>query len=322
MERGVVPERKSCRGPSRNADRTGTNMSMWGLRLMFAAAMVFACAATAAEIHLTDDSGRAVTLKQPARRIVSLAPHITELLFAAGAGARVVGTTSYSDYPAAAKRIPRIGDSAELDLEQIIALQPDLIVVWQQGSGQRQLDKLLQLGIPVFYSEPRRLSDIARSLEQFGMLADTEAVALPAAHAFAARVAALRARYASRPPVSVFYQIWRKPLMTINGDQIISDVIRLCGGKNVFANLKPLVPNISTEAVLAMDPEVIFGSSTDSSSQDPLQNWKKWPHLKAVARDNLFAIQSDLIARPTPRVLLGAQQVCEDLELARSRRPR
>lgn len=278
--------------------------------------------AAAGQIQLTDDSGRAVTLKQPARRIISLAPHITELLFAAGAGDRVVGAVEHSDYPAAAQGVARIGDSAQLDLERIIGLKPDLIVVWQHGNAQRQLDKLLLLGIPVFYNEPRRLPDIARSLEQFGRLAGTQTVALAAARSVTARLGELGARHRTRPQVRVFYQIWGKPLLTINGDQIISDVIRLCGGENVFADLSPLVPSISTEAVVTMDPEAIFGSSTELSAADKLDGWKKWPHLNAVARNNLFVIHSDLMHRHTPRILLGAQQLCGDLEVARSRRPK
>ncbi|MBE0621489.1 MAG: ABC transporter substrate-binding protein, partial [Burkholderiales bacterium] len=141
-------------------------------------------AAGAAEIRLTDDAGRSVSLKQPAQRIISLTPHMTELLFAAGAGAHVVGTVEYSNYPPEAQRIARIGDSAQLDLERIVALKPDLIVVWQYGNAQRQLDKLLRLGIPVYYNEPRRLPDIARAIEQLGRLAGTDAIALPAAQAF------------------------------------------------------------------------------------------------------------------------------------------
>lgn len=280
------------------------------------------CAATAAEIHLTDDSGRSVTLGQPARRIISFAPHITELLFAAGAGERVVGGVEYSDYPEAARRIARIGDSAQLDLERIVGLRPDLIVVWRHGNAQRQIDKLLQLGIPVYYNEPRRLPDIGRAIEQFGRLAGTEAVARPAARAFDARVAELRARYAGRPRVTVFYQIWDKPLMTINDDQLISDVIRLCGGENVFGDLKPLVPTIPTESVVTADPEAIFGSIAEVNTRGKPEGWRNWPHLKAVARDNLFVIHSDLISRHTPRVLQGARQMCEHLEVARSRRPK
>jgi len=290
------------------------------LHWVLAAALALGSTAAGAEIRLTDDSGRSVLLKQPAQRIISLTPHMTELLFAAGAGEHVVGTVEYSNYPPAAQRIARIGDSAQLDLERIVALKPDLIVVWQYGNAQRQLDKLLRLGIPVYYNEPRQLADIARAIEQLGRLAGTEMVALPAARAFVARAAELRQRYAGRAQVTVFYQIWDKPLMTVNGDHLISDVMRLCGGRNVFAGLKLLTPEITTEAVLAADPEAIGGVSAEAGQAEDLDQWKKWPRLKAVARNNLFAIHSDLISRNTPRVLDGAQQLCGHLDAARAKR--
>jgi iron complex transport system substrate-binding protein len=290
------------------------------LHCVLAAALALGGVAVAAEIRLTDDSGRSVTLKQPAQRIISLTPHMTELLFAAGAGGHVVGTVEYSNYPDAAQRIARIGDSAQLDLERIVALRPDLIVVWQYGNAQRQLDKLLRLGIPVYYNEPRRLADIARAIEQLGRLAGTETVALSAARAFVARADGLRQRYAGRAPVAVFYQIWDKPLMTVNGDHLISDVIRLCGGRNLFAGLKPLTPEISTEAVLAADPEAIGGVTAEAGQAGNLERWKAWPRLQAVARDNLFVIHADLISRNTPRILDGAEQMCEQLDAARARR--
>lgn len=276
--------------------------------------------AAAAEIRLIDDAGRSLSLEQPARRIISLTPHLTELLFAAGAGAQVVGTVEYSNYPPAAQRIARIGDSAQLDLERILALKPDLVVVWQSGNAQRQLDKLLRLGIPVYYNEPRRLPDIARSIEQLGRLAGTEAVALPAAHAFVARAAELRRRYAGRAPVSLFYQIWDHPLLTVNGEHLISDVIGMCGGRNPFAGLGPLTPEISIEAVLAADPEAIAGMGTGADQAGSLQAWKRWPRLQAVERGNLFVIDSDLISRNTPRILDGARELCEHLVTVRARR--
>ena len=294
-------------------------------RLMIAAlALVSAAAAGAAttEVRLTDDAGRSVILKQPAQRIISLTPHLTELLFAAGAGAHVVGTVEFSDYPQAARRIERIGDSARLDLERIVALKPDLVVVWRDGNAQRQLDRLLQLGIPVYYNEPRRLPDIARSIEQLGRLAGTEEAALPATHAFLARLDELRTRYAGRAPVAVFFQIWDRPLMTVNGDHLISDVIRLCGGRNVFAGLKNLTPEISTEAVLAADPEAIVGMRADAGQTGSLDAWKKWPRLQAVARGDLFLVDADLISRDTPRILDGARELCESLAAARARRGR
>ena len=276
--------------------------------------------AAAAEIRLTDDAGRNLILKQPARRIISLAPHLTELLFAAGAGGQTVGTVEYSDYPRAAQAIARIGDNAQLDLERIVALKPDLVVVWQNGNAQRQLEKLLSLGIPVFYNEPRRLPDIARAIEQLGRLAGTEAAALPAAREFRAREAELRGRYAGRAPVTLFFQIWDRPLLTVNGGHLISDVIQLCGGQNVFAGLKPLTPEIPTEAVLAAEPEAIVGVTAEAGQPGDLDQWKPWPRLKAVARGNLFTIGSDTISRNTPRILDGARALCEHLAAARARR--
>ncbi|MFH1604968.1 MAG: cobalamin-binding protein [Pseudomonadota bacterium] len=290
------------------------------LRSLFAIVIALDGTMAAAQIRLADDSGRSVSLARPAERIISLAPNMTELLFSAGAGSHVVGTVEYSNYPQAAQRIVRIGDSAQLDLERIVALKPDLILVWQAGNAQRQLDNLLRLGIPVFYSDPRRIDDIARAIEQFGRLAGTEMIARPMARAFSARAAQLRARYAGREPVTLFYQIWDEPLMTVNGDHLISDVIAMCGGKNVFAGLKPLVPTISIEAVLAADPEAIGGVTAEAGRPGNLEAWKAWPRLRAVARGNLFVIHSDLISRDTPRILEGARELCEQLDAARTRR--
>ncbi len=307
-------------GPGANAasvDRAAGTLLRW----LLAAALAVASAGGSAAISVTDDSGRKLTLARPAQRIISLTPHMTELLFAAGAGERVVGTVEYSNYPAAAERIQRIGDSAQLDLERIVALKPDLIVVWKNGNAQRQLDKLLRLGVPVFYNEPRRLADIARAIEQLGRLAGTESIATPAASAFIRRAAELERRYAGRTPVTVFFQIWDKPLLTVNADHLISDVIRLCGGQNVFAGVTHLTPEISTEAVLALNPEAIVGVTGEAGQAEALEQWKKWPRVTAVARRNLFFIDSDLISRNAPRVLDGAGQLCAHLEAARARRP-
>lgn len=290
--------------------------------LTFLLATAAMAGTAAADIRMVDDHGRTVALAQPARRIVSLAPHVTELLYAAGAGERIVGAVDYSDYPEAAKSIPRVGSNRQLDLERILTLKPDLIVVWLHGNAQRQLDRLLTLGIPVFYNEPQRLGDIARSIEQFGRLAGTEAAAQRAARAFSARETDLRARYAGRPPVRVFYQIWEKPLMTINGQHLISDVLRLCGGHNIFADLAPRVPVLATETVVAADPEAIGTALIGAEVRKGLDSWKKWPRITASARDNFFYIPSDFISRHTPRILEGAQQMCESLEAARLKRPR
>lgn len=277
--------------------------------------------AARAEISLTDDSGASLRLSRPATRIVSLAPHITETLFSAGAGNRIVGAVEYSDYPAAAKAIPRIGGYSRLDLEAIAASQPDLAIGWLSGNSPAHLDKLRALGIPVFLVQPHGLDDVAVNLERFGRLAGSDTAAQAAARTYRARLAELRSRYTSRSPVRVFYQVWNSPLMTIGGSQIITDVIRLCGGENVFADLAPLAPRVTVEAVLARDPEVIVASGMGEARPEWLDDWRKWPQLTAVKHDNLFFIPPDLIQRPTPRLLEGATRLCEQLEAARGKRP-
>lgn len=295
--------------------------------IRFALAAPLFCAAALhaqAAITVTDDSGASVTLPAPAQRVISLAPHVTELLYAAGGGAKVVGAVSYSDFPPEAKQLPRVGDNKALDLERIVALKPDLIVVWRHGNAQRQLDRLREMHIPLFFSEPHHLDDVAVSLTKLGQLLGTSPAADAAAAAYRQDIVKLRSRYANRPPVSVFYQVWDQPLMTLNGAHMVSDVIALCGGRNVFAQLEPLVPTVSTEAVLAANPEAIVTAAPGATQPDTtlpqLGQWRAWPSLTAVANNNLFAIDGDLINRPAPRIAQGARQLCEDLEVARSRR--
>ncbi|TDV34648.1 iron complex transport system substrate-binding protein [Paraburkholderia caballeronis] len=292
---------------------------------LVAAAVLAASVGAHAAVTATDDTGATVTLIAPAARIISLAPHATELIYAAGGGAKLVGAVAYSDYPPQAKDVPRVGDNRSLDLERIAALRPDLIVVWRHGNAQQQIDRLRDLGIPLFFSEPRRLDDVATDLTRLGALLGTQAAAQPAADAYRRDIAQLRARYATHPAVDVFYQVWDQPLMTINGSQMISDVIALCGGRNVFAALQPLAPTVSTEAVLAANPEAIVTASQGATAPDRplpgLDRWRAWPTLTAVARGNLFAIDGDLLSRPAPRIAQGAALLCKDLEIARGRRP-
>ena len=275
-------------------------------------------------ITVIDDSGASVTLAKPAERVVSLAPHVTELLFAAGGGARIVGAVTYSDYPKEAQAIPRVGDNKALDLERIVALHPDLIVVWRHGNAARQMDRLEALGVPIYFSEPKHLDDIAASIDKLGALLGTQTTARTNADAFMRDIARLRARYSQRPPVSVFYQVWDDPLMTLNRDNVFDEVIGLCGGVNVFAAERPRVPTISTEAVLAVNPEAIVTATPGATKPDralpALDRWKRWPSLTAVSRGNLFGIDGDLINRPTPRLALGAAELCRDLDAAREKR--
>jgi iron complex transport system substrate-binding protein len=273
-----------------------------------------------AEIVVQDDTGATVRLAQPARRIISLAPHITETLFAAGLGERLVGVVDYSDFPEAARKLPRIGGYARLDLEAIAALKPELAIGWASGNSAAHIDKLRALGIPVYLVEPVRIDDVATQLEHYGELAGTREVAAAAAADFRNRLAGLRARYGTRPKVRTFYQIWKQPLMTVGGGQIISDAISLCGGENVFGKLKALAPTVSIEAVIAADPEAIVASGMDEARPEWLDDWRQWRTMTAVKRDNLFFVPPDLIQRHTPRLVDGAARLCAHLDMARSRR--
>ncbi|NIF45693.1 cobalamin-binding protein [Burkholderia sp. Tr-862] len=278
-----------------------------------------------ADVTARDDTGNTVTLPAPAQRVISLAPHATELVYAAGGGAKLVGTVTYSDYPPAAQAVPRVGDNKALDLERIAALKPDLIVVWRHGNAERQTDALRALHIPLFFSEPKHLDDVATSLRQLGTLLGTAPVADAAAASFSRDIAALRARYAARASVTMFFQVWDRPLTTLNGEHLFNEVIALCGGRNVFAALKPLAPSVTDEAVLAANPEAIVTTSAGATRSDAplpsLARWRAWPALTAVARNNLFAIDGDLLTRPSPRIAQGAAALCEDLDAARARRP-
>jgi iron complex transport system substrate-binding protein len=242
------------------------------------------------------------------------------MLFAAGAGERVVGAVDYSDYPEAAQRIARVGGYTRIDLEAVAALRPDLVIGWQSGNREGDLARLQALGIPVYLSEPRNLEDVARNLERLGQLAASEPAAQAAASAFRARREHLAATYSARDKVRVFYQIWDRPLMTVNDHHLIADVIRLCGGANVFGEVAHLTPTIGVEAVLAANPEVIVASGMGEARPEWLDQWSRWPQLEAARRDNLFFIPPELIQRHTPRILDGAARLCGQVETARKRR--
>jgi iron complex transport system substrate-binding protein len=289
-------------------------------RLVLAAVAWAAFVQPAQGLEVVDDAGRRVVLARPAARIVSLAPHVTELLYAAGAGARVVGAVAFSDHPPEAQRLPRVGDTHALDLERIVALDPDLVVAWRSGSPAAQLDVLAALGIPVYWSEPRTLDAIGDAIERLGTLAGTTAAAQAAAGAYRERLAALRARHRDRAPVGVFHQILDQPLMTVNGRHMISQVVALCGGRNVFADLGPLAAQVAVEAVLEADPEVI-GTAGEGGPRDAgLGAWLAWPRLTAVARGNLYVVEHELISRSVPRILDGVERICAALDAARARR--
>ena len=279
-----------------------------------------ALAATAgAQVQVRDDTGQMVTLNAPARRVISLAPHVTELIYAAGGGARLVGVVSHSDYPEAAKQVPRVGDNRQVDIERVLALKPDLLVVWLHGNAERQLEPLRRLGVPLFYSEPTKLEAIPETLLKLGTLMGSEPQAQAAAGQFRQRLAGLRQHYAQARPLRVFYQVWDQPLYTLNGQHMVSDVLRLCGGVNIFADLPVTAPTVTQEAVIAADPDVILAG--EMSGRGAADGWKRFPRMRAVRQQQLYTLNGDLLHRPGPRILDGASQVCQRLAQARAQRP-
>lgn len=288
----------------------------------FAALLALSVASLVADAHISvvDDDGQEVVLNAAAARIVSLAPHVTETLFEAGAGHLIVGTVAYSDFPEAAKKIPRIGDHAQLDMERIASLKPDLIVVWLHGNSEKHLTKVRKLGIPLYYDRPGKLADIPSSLVRLGRLAGTGTRAQMAAAAYVARLADLENRYSHKSEVRLFFQVWDKPLLTINGKQIISDVIRLCGGRNVFAEENLLVPTVDIEAVISANPEAVVRTGKSAEPDSSFDLWRKISNFRPTATRNLITLRTDALGRPSPRILDGAQMLCNELEHVRARR--
>jgi iron complex transport system substrate-binding protein len=303
------------------------------LRARLAAVVVVAAVtpwADADAVTAVDDAGHTFVLARAPQRVVSLAPSLTELVFAAGAGASRVGTSARGDVPPAARAIARVGDAGRLDVERVIALRPDLVLIWQRGSTSRELEQLEAAGIRLFQLEPRRLDDVARAIERLGALLGHPQEANRRASEMRAALDRLRAAHARAAPVTVFYQVWRQPLMTINGRQLIDDILTLCGGRNVFAELTPLVPTISTEAVVGIDPEAILTASETASPaawrRDPhnpsFAAWHRHPNMTAVRRSWLYALNGDNISRQGPRVVEGAAAVCAVLDQVRTERAR
>jgi iron complex transport system substrate-binding protein len=244
----------------------------------------------------------------PPQRLVSLAPNVTELVFAAGAGDRLVGVSEFSDYPVAARRLPHIGNAFRVDEERLLALRPDLVLAWRTGTPQSTIDRVRRLGVGVLVLDTQRLDDIAGAIERIGAVVGTRAVAAPAAARLRAEIAVLgRARPGERP-VRVFIEIDDQPLYTVTGRHVVDEIVRRCGGRNVFAELPGVASAVDLEAVLARDPELIIVA--DDTAADPQRAWARWPSLSAVRNQRVVRIRGDLLTRATPRIVAGARAVC------------
>jgi iron complex transport system substrate-binding protein len=300
--------------------------NLFGRVAAHTATWVAACAATCAaqtpapvqSAPRIDSEPRIVN----ASRIVSLSPHITELLFAAGAGARIVGVDDASDYPPAARQIPRLGEVAALDVEGLLRLAPSLVIIWETGTPPRVRTELERLHLQVLATEQRKLDDIGQVLVEFGRLAGTSPAADDAARRYRADLAELRARYGGRARLKVFYQVWDRPLYTLSGAHVVSEMMSLCGGDNIFADVTQLAPIVDREAVLARNPDAILISATGPDGYAQVADWNRFPNLKAVRDQHVFAVNPSLVGRMAPRILDGVREVCSALDKARAGRPR
>jgi iron complex transport system substrate-binding protein len=273
----------------------------------------------AAGIDVVDDTGAHLSLPQPARRIVSLTPGATEMLFAAGAGPQLVATVAYSDHPAAARQVPRIGDSSAIDMERLLALRPDVIVYWPGGSNPAQVAQLKHLGFVLYGQQVNRLGDLGDSLQRLGLMAGTSAAARRRAGQIEAQLLRLRAQYSKRSPVTALLETWNQPLYTVGGPQLMSDALSVCGAVNVFGDLPQLSPAVQTEAVLTRNPDLIIAAAPPGQGAQWLQAWRKFPSLKAVQSGNLLDFDDQALSRLGPSVLDATANLCARIDAARTR---
>src|SRR6266850_2182460 len=278
-------------------------------------AFIAVAAASAHAVKVNDDRGVTISLGRPAQRIASLAPHLAAIVFAAGAGAKLAGVSSFSRYPAEAERLPVVASYGRVDVERLIALRPDLVLAWRSGNSALQIDRLERIGIRVFVTEARTLADIPRIVRLVGELAGSAEVADARARQFENEIADLRKRHAAERRVAVFMEIWHAPALTVNGAHLISDALRLCGGRNVFAAAKTLTPLVSREQILDARPEAIVRGGLGSEA---LEAWRGLESVPAVRSRRIYAIDPDWLHAQGPHVLQGVRALCERLELARN----
>jgi len=265
---------------------------------------------------IKDDTGQRVSLPHAPHRIISLAPGATEMLFAAGAGDRVVATVAYSDEPPAAKQVPRIGDVTAVDIERLVAMHPDLVVVWPGGGNPVQIEKIAQLGIPIYRQQVNRLAELPASLRRLGALASDSSIAERAAQNIEKSLARLAHEYGGGRHPTVLLEVWNRPIYTVGGTQLMSDALTLCGGRNVFGDLKELGPVISTEAVIARNPDIIVAAAPPGEGQSWLEEWKRFGSLNAVRNGKLISFEDPRLVRLGPSVVAATEGLCKALAAA------
>lgn len=276
-----------------------------------------ALAAGAEPIELSQPDGSNLVLNAPAARIVSLSPHLAELVYAAGAGERLAATVEYSEFPPEAAALPRVGDAFRIDIERVHMLEPDLILAWASGNPDAAMARLDDLGFNVWRIEIREPGEIADMVEMIGRAAGTGQAASETAGEIRNKINAISSVGAGDGTISWFYQVAEQPLYTVNGEHLISRGLELCGGRNVFAGLATLAPQIGIEAVLTEDPRLLIGPDI-KGQPDPLAHWRSWPRMRAVREDNFLLLDADAISRATPRFIDALVQACTMLDKLRT----
>ncbi|MGY0616662.1 vitamin B12 ABC transporter substrate-binding protein BtuF [Vibrio sp. FJH11] len=259
-----------------------------------------------------------VLANEPAQRVISLAPHATELAYAAGLGNKLIAVSEMSDYPAQVNTLEKVSNYQGIKLERIIALQPDLVIAWPAGNPAKELEKLKQFDIPIYYSSTGSLQDIANNIEQLSQYSENPQVGQKAADNFRSQLTALKQKYNTENKVRYFYQLSEKPIITVAGKNWPSEVFTFCGGENIFTDSGSPYPQVSIEQVITRQPEVIF-TSRHAMSNDGM--WSEWKNeLPALKNGHIWSLNADWINRPTPRTLNAITQVCEHFESVRQKR--
>ena len=270
------------------------------------------------------------TASNKSPRVITLTPHLAEIVDAAGGASMLVGVSAHSNHPSTLKDLPVISDARSIDLERIKNLQPTLIIYWQSGTPNTQIEALKKhfanTPTKLLSTDPRKLEDIAKDIERIGQALGTTAKAQQSAQKFRERLQLLRQKYGSNQktntrPVRVFYQIWAQPLMTLNRDHLIGDMIQLCGGEQLFANEKLLVPTVSRESVVTADPEIIFTAIDNPKIKTDWSMWSSLPHLSATKNKAFVEIDGDTISRPSPQILIGTEKMCDAIWRIKQIRP-
>ena len=294
-----------------------TTALRWSVRFLIVIFLTGSSLLKAEPISVTDDAKNIITLSGPVRRIISLAPALTEIIYHVGGGNRLVGTVEHSDYPAAARNIQRIGAHDRFDFEAILALRPDLILAWASGNPADQLNRLEKLGLLVYRAEPGTLERLAATIQQIGKVVGRPQHGLARSQELLTEANNIRQQFAHRENLTVFYQVWHDPIITLNGKHIVSQMLRICGATNLFSDLSDIAPVVSLESVIKRNPDAIVVGGPPSGAPKWLDNWKAWSHITAVAHGHLFSVNADLLHRHSPRIILGLRELCETLDQAR-----